>query len=220
MRLPWQKPIDIQGVISPERYLRYYMIAQGNRRKADKLYTLNTEVSACFYVSLQMLEIALRNQFHARLSEAYGADWYDKHGVITTIHHRRNISDAKIDLVLGRKALEPGRIVASLTFGFWTACLGNNYEDKLWRPALSRAFPNKPASIKRRAINGELTPIRLLRNRIAHHEPILYLNLPKHHANIMKMIGWLSADAQKWTAQRCRFKKTYNARLADAFRNT
>jgi hypothetical protein len=219
MDWPWQKPVDLQSVISPERYLRYLMVAGFNARKADKLYTLNTEVSACFYVSLQMLEVALRNQFHARLTDAYGADWYDQNGVITTQHHRRDISGAKIDLVMDRKPLEPGRIVASLTFGFWTACLGTNYENKLWRPALSKAFPNKPANIQRKAINKELTPIRLLRNRIAHHEPILYLNLPKHHANIMKMIGWLSNDGAKWTAQRCRFKRTYDSRLADMFRN-
>jgi hypothetical protein len=51
----------------------------------------------------------------------------------------------------------------------------------LWRKALHRCFPHAPKPPKRSAINSTLTPIRMLRNRIAHQEPILSLNLAKHY---------------------------------------
>jgi hypothetical protein len=38
---------------------------------------------------------------------------------------------------------------------------------------------------KRGRVNAMLDPIRKLRNRVAHHEPILYFNLPKHDANMV-----------------------------------
>src|ERR1019366_8465897 len=42
--------------------------------------------------------------------------------------------------------------------------------------------PGKP--LRRKDFSTALTPIRLLRNRIAHHEPILEWNLPKHYRNM------------------------------------
>ena len=80
-----------------------------------------------------------------------------------------------------RKEIVPSRIIASLTFRFWTAMWGGGYEMTLWRKALHRCFPHAPKPPKRSAINSTLTPIRMLRNRIAHQEPILSLNLAKHY---------------------------------------
>jgi hypothetical protein len=219
MRWPWQtEEPALDQILSLERIERYLVAANNNRRKAYKLYALNTAVSECLYVSMQMLEISLRNRFNACLADEFGDDWYDAPGVITTLHHRTSIKDAKLNLIIDKKHIEPSRLVASLTFGFWTACLGNNYEEKLWRPALHKAFPSKPKTIQRRAINNLLSPLRSLRNRTAHHEPILYWDLPKHYETILTLTGWLSPPARDWTERHCRFRATYTKRLASLFR--
>lgn len=206
------------SILSHERIGRYIEAADGDVRVAHELYALNTRVSECLYVSLQMLEVALRNRFHAALSSEYGAEWYDQVGVITTQHQRQKISDAKISLVQDRKPLEPGRIVASLTFGFWTSCLGTEYEERLWRAALHRAFTHAPKATTRKSINRNLTQIRRLRNRIAHHEPILRWNLPKHHANTIMFTEWLAPEAADWTRSQCRFSEVYDPDLSKLFR--
>ena len=54
-----------------------------------------------------------------------------------------------------------------------------------------------------------ISRIRKLRNRIAHHEPIIHWNLPKYHEEILKVTRWLSPVAEKWTRHHSRFNDVY-----------
>ena len=108
-----------------------------------------------------------------------------------------------------RKEPTPGRIVAALTFSFWTSMFSKEYET-LWQTTLHRigARPGGK-SIQRQEFSGPLAPIRVLRNRIAHHEPIIDWNLPKHHGKIIELTGWLSPAAEEWCAAHSRFLAVY-----------
>ena len=65
--------------------------------------------------------------------------------------------------------------------------------------------------LRRKDFSKPLTPIRVLRNRIAHHEPILYWDLPKHYDAILRVTGWLSAPAATWCLTYSRFTAVYPA---------
>ena len=112
------------------------------------------------------------------------------------------IANAKDTLRRAGRPLDPGRIVAELSFGFWERLLSRgpagprNYEMMLWRPALHRAFPN--ARRRRADIHRPLPGLRDLRNRIAHHEPIFGRNLPVDYQTILDVIGWMCADTRAW----------------------
>jgi hypothetical protein len=206
---------DFEAALSTERFGAYMLSCDNDRSKAMDLYTLNTRVSASLYAPLQALEVTLRNRFHHQLSEAYGEDWYDQHGVITQLFQRQKILSAQVDLAASQKQLTPGRIVASLTFGFWTSCLSFTYDDSLWRRGgLSKAFMAGGEKPNRKSVNRVLTPIRQLRNRIAHHEPILYFDLPKHHRNILMVTHWLMPIAAEWAAAHSTFASTYYRTIA------
>lgn len=47
--------------------------------------------------------------------------------------------------------------------------------------------------------------IRVPRNRIAHHEPMLSWNLAKHYENIVLLTEWLSPPAASWCRTYSRF---------------
>ena len=102
----------------------------------------------------------------------------------------------------------PGRIVAALTFSFWTAMFGKDYET-LWQTTLHRIGRPDGKGLKRKDFSGPLAPIRTLRNRIAHHEPIITWDLPKHHGRIIELTGWLSPSAAEWCAAHSRFLEVY-----------
>jgi hypothetical protein len=70
---------------------------------------------------------------------------------------------------------------AKLTFGVWIALLRRPYEMTLWRPALHGAFPGYRGP--RSTLHEDLRNMGLLRNRIAHHEPVHHRHLaaPSHH---------------------------------------
>jgi len=57
--------------------------------------------------------------------------------------------------------------------------------------------------------SGPLAPIRTLRNRIAHHEPIIAWNLPRHYAKIIELTGWLCPSAAEWCEAHSRFREAY-----------
>ncbi len=202
---------QLSQAISLERFARYLAWAEGDRVRALELYTLNTQVSETLYTPLQMLEVALRNRVHAVLSDAYNDRWFDDQALITLPNQREQIDKIYQDLIKERKEPNPGRIVAMLTFSFWTSMLSPEYEI-LWQKTLHRiARKENGKGLSRKEISRLLMPLRLLRNRIAHHEPILYWNLPKHHENILQITEWLSPIAAEWSLLHSRFEMIYPA---------
>jgi hypothetical protein len=101
--------------------------------------------------------------------------------------------------------------VAALTFSFWTAMFGKDYET-LWQQTLHR-IGRRPdgKGLRRKDFSGPLAQIRALRNRIAHHEPILMWNLPKRYDSILQLTGWLSPPAAAWCRAHSRFEHVYPA---------
>lgn len=205
----------VEICISKERLRPYRLSCDGSLSEAIALYEHNTDVSAALYGPLQALEVAVRNAFHSSLSETYGDWWFNEGGVITHLFQRKRISDAQVDLAKDGKDITPGRVVASLMFGFWTGCLAGPYENGLWRKGgLARAFQNGGEKPSRNKVNGMMGPIRLIRNRAAHHEPLLYYNLPKHHENALKLISWLCPATAEWATARSTFDSVYNEEMA------
>jgi hypothetical protein len=99
--------------------------------------------------------------------------------------------------------------VAALTFGFWTAMFGKEFVT-LWRTTWYRIGTRPDGkSLGRKDFSRPLAPIRTLRNRIAHHEPIIDWNLPKHYGKILELTGWLSPAAAEWCVAHSRFLEVY-----------
>lgn len=199
----------LEQALSLERFGRYLAWAGGNRLDAVALYTLNTQLSECLYTPLQMLEVALRNRIHAVLSEASDDEWYDSPDYPWRPSQREQVTKAKADILQARKLITPGRVVAALTFGYWTTFFNKDYED-LWRRHLHKIVvkpPKKP--LTRKTVSSQLTPIRGLRNRIAHHEPIIDQDLCGHYSNILELTECLSPAAARWCKIHCRFDSVY-----------
>ena len=64
-----------------------------------------------------------------------------------------------------------GKITAELTFAFWKRLYSAEYEHQLWRTTLKRTFPNK--NLKRAQVSAQLEIVYQMRNRLAHHEPVV-----------------------------------------------
>ena len=201
----------IEEALSLERFGRYVAWAGGDRAQALNLYALNTRLSEALYTPLQMLEVALRNRIHAVLSASIQARWFEESSVLTVPHQNEQVAKALADLARDQKEAAPGRVVAALTFSFWTAMLGASYEN-LWQTDLHRIGRRDDGKgLRRKDLSGPLTQIRLLRNRIAHHEPILAWDLRKHHEGMLRITGWLSPAAAAWCRTLDRFDQVHPA---------
>ncbi|GAA0574593.1 Abi family protein [Craurococcus roseus] len=204
--MPPYHHLELEAVLSTERFARYVAWAGGDRERAVELYALNTALSEALYTPLQMLEVALRNRFHAVLTVAHGPLWFDQPGLLVVPHQLEQLAKAKAELVDAGRPIEPGRVVAELTFGFWTAFLNTDYES-MWQSTLHHAVQRGEGEkgLRRKDLSGPLRPLRELRNRVAHHEPILPWNLRKHYDAILRLTGWLSPAAAAWTREHSRF---------------
>lgn len=206
--LPNQEKQLIEA-LSLERFGRYRAWADADDSKALALYALNTSLSEALYTPLQMLEVCLRNRIHAVMTEAHHERWFEAENLLQIDYQREQMTKALEELARKQKALEPGRVVAELSFGFWTAMLGKPYEN-LWQTTLHRiARRSDGKGVTRKAFNRPLQPIREMRNRIAHHEPIIYWDLPKHYQAILELTSWLSPAAAAWCQKHSHFDVAY-----------
>jgi hypothetical protein len=198
----------MEAALSLERFARYVAWANGDRDQALALYTLNTRVSEAFYIALQTLEISLRNRVNGVMSTLHGERWFDDSAVILIDHQRAQAADAIADLEEEGKEPTAGRVIAALSFSFWTTMFSPAYEP-LWRSTLHQIASREGRGLNRKDFSRPLTQVRVLRNRIAHHEPILHWDLRRHHRAVMDLTQWLSPPAFSWSEPIDRFEKVY-----------
>ena len=196
--------MTLEQALSPERLYKYDAWAGGDRATALQLYALNLAVSEAFYTSLHMLEVTLRNAVHSRMSALHGPLWFQNPAIIHDAKQQGNITSAIQKLGPGST---PGQIVAEVTFGFWTGMFDHK-NNALWGPSLRPIF-QAAVPLQRKTVAKPLYDIRSLRNRIAHHESIIQLNLPAIHQELCQILGWLSTDALSWSNQHCRFQAVH-----------
>lgn len=164
----------IEDLLSRPRLHPYLTASAGDPAAALRLYGWNSEISGAFYESLHYVEIGLRNAMDrqlARWAAQAGATqpWYVDSVVRLTPPTRRKIAAARQNATRGGQPEIHGKVIAELTFGFWWSLLAAEYNRRLWQPCLRAAFDG---SVRRAYLHAELNDLRLLRNRIAHHEPI------------------------------------------------
>ncbi len=177
-------------------------------------YNWNTALSESFYTSLQTLEVALRNSIHNHASSHFDSDqWFDVPGVLLP-DQIKNIKVAKKKLEKNCKNLNAGRVLAELSFGFWTSLFNKRYDQILWHPLIKKVFPCMSNKMRTRAkLSKRLNNIRHLRNRIFHYEPIWYYNdLKKQHDDIIQTIGWIEPEMKALVAVIDQFLVCYDSK--------
>lgn len=137
----------------------------------------------------------MRNALHYAITRyTKREDWFD-HGSIDP-RAQKIVRDAKDNIKRNNGTIDTPHIVAELSFGFWVSLLNKQYHQTLWIPALGKAFPH--AHRKRTDIHDELNHVRLLRNRIAHHEPVFNRHLAMDYKKIIEITGWINPVKAEW----------------------
>ena len=148
--------------------------------------------------------------------------WYDAPSLFLDFPELNAIKAAKSELLKNGKPEEPGRIVAELSFGFWSSLLNKKYEyphRQLWPHLLQRVFPSMPrASRTRHEASKRVNRIRELRNRVSHHERITHWALDQFHHDLIEAIGWISPPLQHLAKATDRFPTTFNLGWREARR--
>lgn len=231
--------LDLEHILSQDRLAAYSPDSNDDLETVTN-YFWNIALCQSLYSCLGSLEVAVRNSIHTTLTEHFQRpDWYDVPGTLQR-RETANIIEAKSKIHRAGKHIVPGRVVAALSFGFWTSLLDALYGNapsgpQLWAspnsPLLIRAFPHAEKSARgvRRPTFNRLDDARLLRNRVFHYERIYHgvelparkrkasprhITLLQMHADIMEMIGWIDPTLQRTSWHLDTFRRTWESGYA------
>ncbi len=202
----------ISVALSPDR-LSVYRQDGADERITLARYLWNIALCETLYSPLQMAEIALRNAANQAFSQKFNVpDWYDKAPLTPWAHLK--VGEAKRKIADNQKRITPGRVISELHFGFWTSFF-NNYHAQTGLGAclLKKGFRNCPKSERnQKSQEKRWNEIRLLRNRIFHHERIIHwTNLSDQHKRLLELIGWISPEIKDMSLRLDRFLEIYKA---------
>jgi hypothetical protein len=190
----------LEATISSERLNTYLVPAGFNRGYAIQLYVWNSRLSESLHLSLQTAEVTLRNAVHGRLCSLFGDAWPTDDRFRQCVPREGLSSIDKVIERIQKAKKDPttGRIIAGLSFEFWTYLFASQYDRKLWQSALHLTFPNMPKHMKRHHLQKEIIDIKEIRNRVAHYEPIFRRDLSLIHTNIIRLIAYRCEETAAW----------------------
>ena len=175
---------EFQTIISSERLQRYLTACDGDTKKTMTLYRLNLNLSQEVFTLLSCFEVAIRNSIDSLLVSRLGNDWLRdavmSGGIfdIPACRDSANIIRKAYNRLQRTNSYTHPKLLAEMEFGIWKYMFANPQYRVTGRILLS-IFPNKPRSTAQCQYNNaymfnELNGINILRNRIAHHEPICF----------------------------------------------
>lgn len=204
---------DFQKILSPERINRYVEACGSNTRKAMSLYRLNLNLSQEVFTMLSCFEVALRNAIDRELTSRFGENWLrdsvSNGGIFDIVSCRDSarIINRAFDRLCRTQDYTHQKLLAEMEFGVWKYMFANP-QYRATGQILLRIFPNKPRSSEKFQFNNtyifnQLDGINILRNRIAHHEPICFAKrqpriatdyiLNAYH-NLHRLFMWMAID--------------------------
>lgn len=185
-------------------------------------YLHNLDVSTSLFEVISIAEVVMRNAMHRELTAEFGSKWYsvvDLFGNRTVKGFQQTWGYIKVKGAKTLASVDANRFVATMTFGSWCNLLDAggfrgpepftahcDYENTLWRPILHRAFPN--GSGKRREAFAVANYVRWIRNRVAHHEPVIFgipitgtqmrLTLDAAHDKVLGLVRIIDPSLEAW----------------------
>ncbi|AEI11180.1 hypothetical protein [Cellulomonas gilvus] len=199
-------------LLSEPRLAPYLRAADDDRSTAVALYEWNAKTAAAAFETVGHLEVLLRNALDRALTHHFD-------------EHRRGIAwflletpggqevAAQVDAVRARLRARGQesrhQIVAGLSFGFWSGLLGPRYED-VWRESLHKAFPN--GNGQRKQVSAAVERVRKFRNRLAHHDSMINVDVPFEIRQVIEVASYISTDAAAWLTDVSRAMDVYRER--------
>lgn len=124
-------------------------------------------------------------------------NWFDDPRGLLEPRRLAGIDEVRRRIGRLRRACTPGRVVSELSFGFWRYLLSARYEQSLWTPALRHAFPYLRPQ-RRRDVAERVERLHLVRNRLAHHEPVHRRDLAHDHEDLLFVVDAICPVTRSW----------------------
>jgi hypothetical protein len=168
---------------------------------AVQLYQWNAAVAGALWEALGHTEVVLRNAVHDALAARHyrlgrPGQWYEDPAGELEQRARDDVATAVRRLRRAGAPLLAGKVIAELPFGFWRFLLARRYTASLW-PAMRPAFPHLTGR-DRRQLEAPVARLHLLRNRVAHHEPLIAEPLGDRYTDLLDVVAFVDPALRTW----------------------
>jgi hypothetical protein len=181
-------------------------------------YHLNIQLSEAMLPALSYLEVCLRNRLDQTIKIFFGSDWLiTPHARLISLKDQTKIKEI-YTRIKREKHTNPGHddILAQMTFGFWCTFFHKKYDPLIWhkKNALRNVFPNLARNNRKRSyVEQRILLVKELRNRIAHHEPILSkpIKILQSYQITIELLQAISLEAYNMLKTIDRFAEVYKS---------
>ena len=196
---------DFESFLSSKRLARYSNGTGGDKNKALYLYRLNVRLSQEMYGLFGIFEVVLRNAIDSHYGTQFSdADWLlnqcGSRGMFSDRTLARNGFTTRTIILDSHRKLgttyNHDALLSSLSFGTWSYLFAAR-EFRAGGQTLHRIFPARPRGTNSTILFNDLERLRLFRNRIAHHEPVVF-NATGIHTAYAKMIHQNLCEKTQW----------------------
>lgn len=203
--MPTAKPTNqpaVLAALSASRLSTYPAVTDWHLGDALQLYGWNARVSAALMLPAHFAEVTTRNAVDEALTAVYGPSWPWDPSLERSVPNPPAAYNPRKDLQLTRiRHATTGKVIAEFKFVFWQKMFTARHDTRVWNHQILALFPSaagtEPAELRGR-IYGDLEAIRLLRNRLAHHEPVFARDLTSDLAKILDLISLRSSNTAVW----------------------
>lgn len=205
----------VRAGIGDARLAEYLAEVGGDAERAIELYAWNSRLAAECFADVGHLEILLRNCVDRVCSVYYVEEelripWFLQLCSGLNNDDRNSVIGARERICSSRYPESRDRIVASLTFGFWTG-LFNKRHDEMWKQCLHMVFAegNNP-SVTRKTVAALLESVRITRNRVAHQNYMKSFDVPKAMSDVFAVADLISPMYGEWMRQHSQWREIYD----------
>lgn len=179
---------DLEHWFSAPRLSKY-----SHHPDPERLYIYNARITKELLVDIGHLEVLLRNAIDRALSATYGVDWFLSTRIPLTHQAQKTIKKARqrTHQTMNPPAL-PGKIIADLSFDFWRFLFTRTYQSTVW-PKVLASLTHK---VSREEFEYHLERIYKMRNRCAHHEPLIRLDVQREKRQTLAVLDSIHTIAE------------------------
>lgn len=220
--MPDQANFDLavlERFLSSPRFDLYREATNDDTKKAVQLYRWNVNISSALYDPLHIFEVTLRNRIDYILTSSdFGAEWYQPyhwadHGNKREYDALKKVTDRLVGEAKNRRiadrvkytilkrlpvGLQKDNVIAELPLSFWCNVIDPFYGKLIWNDHFFTLFPNAGGGLSVKEAHEECARLMLLRNLVAHYEPVFYLPLLRLYALLKEVTGWISEEMADW----------------------
>lgn len=220
----------LRATIPAPRLAPYETACAGTSVDPIILYRWAGSVALAAFDDLGHVEVAMRSAMGRELAAAHGLQWFQRTDLLDN-DTLKLIEGAwkmgRLSQLTAPPEVIHGKLVATLMFGFWIKVLGRGtyfqeeggprqrriYDTLLWKSALRMAFPNV-GNVDRARVEAAARKVQALRNRIAHHEHIVWgvplpgeqspdgafvrLSVSEAHETLLTLAGFVDTGLEEW----------------------